>query len=44
MSLEKAPKGTIDTFVYNLRRKIEADPSAPRRLVTVPWPGYKFAR
>jgi len=35
---------TIDTFVYNLRRKIEADPSAPRHLVTVPWLGYKFVR
>ena len=35
---------TIDTFVYNLRRKIEADPSAPRHLITVPWLGYKFTR
>lgn len=35
---------TIDTFVYNLRRKIEADPAAPRHLVTVPWLGYKFER
>jgi DNA-binding response OmpR family regulator len=35
---------TIDTFVYNLRRKIEDDPSAPRHLLTVPWLGYKFQR
>jgi DNA-binding response OmpR family regulator len=35
---------TIDTFMYNLRRKIEDDPAAPRHLVTVPWLGYKFQR
>jgi DNA-binding response OmpR family regulator len=35
---------TIDTFVYNLRRKIEDDPSAPKHLLTVPWLGYKFQR
>ena len=35
---------TIDTFMYNLRRKIEDDPRAPRHLVTVPWLGYKFLR
>jgi DNA-binding response OmpR family regulator len=35
---------TIDTFIYNLRRKIEPDPSAPRHLITVPWLGYKFQR
>jgi DNA-binding response OmpR family regulator len=35
---------TIDTFVYNLRRKIEDDPSAPRHLLTVPWLGYKVQR
>ena len=35
---------TIDTFMYNLRRKIEDDPSAPRHLITVPWLGYKFQR
>ncbi len=35
---------TIDTFVYNLRRKIEDDPGTPRHLVTVPWLGYKFER
>ncbi len=35
---------TIDTFMYNLRRKIEDDPSAPKHLVTVPWLGYKFQR
>jgi DNA-binding response OmpR family regulator len=35
---------TIDTFMYNLRRKIEDDPAAPRHLLTVPWLGYKFQR
>jgi DNA-binding response OmpR family regulator len=35
---------TIDTFIYNLRRKIEDDPGAPRHLITVPWLGYKFER
>jgi DNA-binding response OmpR family regulator len=35
---------TIDTFMYNLRRKIEGDPASPRHLVTVPWLGYKFVR
>jgi two-component system alkaline phosphatase synthesis response regulator PhoP len=35
---------TIDTFMYNLRRKIEDDPAAPRHLITVPWQGYKFQR
>jgi DNA-binding response OmpR family regulator len=35
---------TIDTFIYNLRRKIEDEPAAPRHLVTVPWLGYKFER
>lgn len=35
---------TVDTFVHNLRRKIENDPSRPRHLLTVPWSGYKFQR
>jgi len=35
---------TIDTFMYNLRRKIEDDPAAPKHLITVPWLGYKFQR
>ncbi len=35
---------TIDTFMYNLRRKIEADSAAPKHLITVPWLGYKFQR
>jgi len=35
---------TIDTFMYNLRRKVEDDPSAPKHLVTVPWSGYKFQK
>jgi len=35
---------TVDTFIHNLRRKIEDDPSHPRHLLTVPWSGYKFQR
>ena len=35
---------TVDTFVHNLRRKIENDPTRPRHLLTVPWSGYKFQR
>jgi DNA-binding response OmpR family regulator len=35
---------TIDTFMYNLRHKIEDDPTAPKHLVTVPWLGYKLER
>ena len=33
---------TIDAHVMNLRRKLEADPREPRRLVTVYGVGYKF--
>ncbi len=35
---------TVDTFIHNLRRKIEDDPTHPRHLLTVPWSGYKFER
>jgi DNA-binding response OmpR family regulator len=35
---------TIDTFVHNLRKKIEDDPSRPAHLLTVPWSGYKFQK
>jgi len=35
---------TVDTFLYNLRRKVEDDPAAPKHLITVPWLGYKFQR
>jgi DNA-binding response OmpR family regulator len=35
---------TIDTFMYNLRHKIEDDPAVPKHLVTVPWLGYKFQK
>jgi DNA-binding response OmpR family regulator len=35
---------TIDTFMYNLRRKIEDDPASPSHLITVPWLGYKFQK
>jgi DNA-binding response OmpR family regulator len=33
---------TIDTFIRNLRRKIEVDPSKPVHILTVPWLGYRF--
>ena len=33
---------TLDVHVKRLRSKIEADPSAPRHLVTVRGLGYKF--
>jgi DNA-binding response OmpR family regulator len=33
---------TVDTFIHNLRKKIENDPSRPQFLITVPWAGYKF--
>ncbi|HSM36121.1 MAG TPA: response regulator transcription factor [Longimicrobiales bacterium] len=34
---------TVDTHVANLRRKLEADPSRPRHLVSVRGVGYRFA-
>lgn len=35
---------TVDTFIHNLRQKIEADPAKPVHLITVPWSGYKFKK
>ncbi len=35
---------TVDTFLHNLRKKIEDVPSRPRHLLTVPWAGYKFQK
>ncbi len=35
---------TIDTFIRNLRRKVEDDPSKPVHILTVPWLGYKFKK
>ncbi|MEW5900867.1 MAG: response regulator transcription factor [Acidobacteriota bacterium] len=35
---------TVDTFIHNLRQKIEDDPAHPRHLLTVPWSGYKFQK
>jgi len=35
---------TVDTFIHNLRHKVENDPARPRHLLTVPWSGYKFQR
>ena len=33
---------TIDTFILNLRKKIEPDPAHPRHLITVHKMGYRF--
>jgi DNA-binding response OmpR family regulator len=42
---EKFPSTrTVDTFVHNLRQKIEDDPAHPRHLITVAWSGYKFQK
>jgi DNA-binding response OmpR family regulator len=35
---------TVDTFVHNLRQKIEDEPTRPRHLLTIPWSGYKFLK
>lgn len=35
---------TVDTFIHNLRKKIEDDPSEPKHLITVPWSGYKLKK
>jgi DNA-binding response OmpR family regulator len=35
---------TVDTFIHNLRKKIEDDPSQPLHLLTIPWSGYKFQK
>jgi len=35
---------TVDTHVAELRRKLEADPTAPRHLLTVRKAGYRLAR
>jgi two-component system KDP operon response regulator KdpE len=34
----------LRTFVNRLRKKIEADPTDPRHIVTEPWVGYRFER
>ncbi len=35
---------TVDTFIHNLREKIEKNPARPRHLLTIPWSGYKFQK
>lgn len=32
----------LRVFIGNLRKKIEADPSTPRYIITEPWVGYRF--
>lgn len=36
------PTRTVDTHVFNLRRKLEADPREPRHLLTVHGVGYRL--
>jgi DNA-binding response OmpR family regulator len=35
---------TVDTFIHNLRKKIEDNPSQPVHFLTIPWSGYKFQK
>jgi len=35
---------TVDTHVAELRRKLEADPAAPRHILTVRKAGYRLER
>jgi len=35
---------TVDTFILNLRKKIEDDPAHPKHLITVHGTGYKFLK
>ena len=35
---------TVDTFILNLRKKIEDDPAHPRHLLTIHGAGYKFLK
>jgi DNA-binding response OmpR family regulator len=35
---------TVDTFIHNLRQKIEDKPAEPVHLITVPWSGYRFQK
>jgi two-component system alkaline phosphatase synthesis response regulator PhoP len=37
-----ATSRTVDTHIANLRRKLEADPSAPRHILTVWKAGYRL--
>lgn len=35
---------TVDTFILNLRKKIEDDPAHPKHLITIHGTGYKFLK
>jgi two-component system alkaline phosphatase synthesis response regulator PhoP len=35
---------TVDTFILNLRKKIEDDPAKPKHIITVHGSGYKFLK
>jgi len=39
---EEVTTRTVDTHIWSLREKLEADPSKPKRIVTVHRIGYKF--
>ena len=39
---EEVTTRTVDTHIWSLREKLEADPSNPKRIVTVHRIGYKF--
>ena len=39
---EEVTTRTVDTHVWSLREKLEADPSNPKRIITVHRIGYKF--
>jgi DNA-binding response OmpR family regulator len=42
---ESAPSTrTVDTFILNLRKKLETDPVNPKHLLTIHTAGYKFSR
>ena len=41
---ESVVSRTVDTHIAELRRKLEADPSRPRHILTVRKAGYRLAR
>lgn len=39
---EEVTSRTVDTHIWRLREKLEADPANPKRIITVHRIGYKF--